>query len=139
VPAIAVSLHIGDRRQTRWAAAAQIARRVIDQVLAQHLEPHTVLNLNIPLLDGGAEPAGLRVVPISTSPLVESYATQVDQAGDKTFQASPDFAFRHTPPDSDVDALSKGYVTLTPLQFDLTHHQRLAAWVQRVECRGSSV
>ena len=51
VPAIAVSLHIGDRTKTRFDRAAAIARSVIDRILAHRegrLDAHAVINVNIP-------------------------------------------------------------------------------------------
>ena len=32
---------------------------------------------------------------------------------------------------ADVAALREGYITVTPLQFDLTHHATLKQWTQR--------
>src|SRR6185369_5084433 len=52
VPAIAVSLHMANMREpdeVLFAEAAQHGRRVIDRILAAgQLEPHTVLNINLP-------------------------------------------------------------------------------------------
>lgn len=128
VPAIAVSLHLGDRTRTRWADAADHARRVIDQLLAGPVEPHTVLNLNVPILDEGDPPTGLRVVPISTSPLVDQYDAVEHPAGHTTYQAMDSMAFRHMAPDTDVHALFERYITVTPLHFDLTLKSRLGSW-----------
>ena len=39
-------------------------------------------------------------------------------------------------PDTDVSALAENYITVTPLQFDLTDHsrlQQLKAWEWKVE------
>ena len=48
VPAIAVSLHLGDRSKIHYERAAEIARHAIDRVLQHPLEPHTCVNINIP-------------------------------------------------------------------------------------------
>lgn len=133
VPAIAVSLHIGDARKTRWARAAELARGVIEQAVQGPLRPHSVLNVNIPVLDGGAEPVGVRVVPISTSPLFDRYDESENPAGDRQYEAMGGLRFRHTPPDSDVEAVFARHITLTPLHFDMTDHARLAAWRSHVE------
>lgn len=128
VPSIAVSLHIGDPRKTRWDAAAAHARRAIDRIVAGPMRPHTVMNLNVPILDDGAEPAGIKVLPISTSPLVDEYDSSEDPTGDKSYRVRSSMRFRHTPPGSDVEALFQKYVTITPLHFDLTLHAALAEW-----------
>ncbi len=127
VPAIAVSLHIGDPSKTRWEAAAAHARAAIDRVLTGTIRRHTVINLNVPILDDGAEPRGIKVVPISTSPLVDEYDSSRDAAGDRHYRVRSSLAFRHTPRDSDVEALFAKYLTVTPLHFDLTDHAGLDA------------
>ncbi|MCE9590445.1 MAG: 5'/3'-nucleotidase SurE [Planctomycetes bacterium] len=128
VPAIAVSLHLGDSTRTRWDLASRHARAVISRLLEGPFEPHTVLNVNIPILDDGAEPLGLRVVPISTSPIIDSYSPTDEAGGDRSYNHDGGMGFHHTPPDSDVDAIFRRHITLTPLHFDLTHKGRLATW-----------
>ena len=132
VPSIAVSLHIGDPSKTRWHAAAAHARSAIDRILAGPLRPHSVINLNVPILDDGAEPRGTKVVPISTSPLIDDYESSEDETGDTSYRVRSSMSFRHTAPDSDVAALFAKYITITPLHFDLTLHSQLAAWGEHV-------
>jgi 5'/3'-nucleotidase len=139
VPAIAVSLHLGDRSRTRWAEAAAHARRVINRILAGPIEPHTVMNINVPILDEGDPPRGLRVVPISTSPLLDQYESLKQPAGHTAYQALDSMTFRHTPPDTDVHALFERYITLTPLHFDLTLRTRLDAWSEHFADDGPNV
>jgi 5'-nucleotidase len=138
IPAIALSLHVGGRA-VRWGQAAACVREALDLILRRPLKPHTVLNLNIPILDGGAPPRGLRVVPISTSPLLDSYQVQDGRGRSRDYTPGPHMRFRHTPPGSDVEALLQGYATLTPLHFDLTEHRQLASWARtmgRRDARG---
>lgn len=127
VPAIAVSLHIGDWDNIQFDAAASHARRVIDQMLAGPMEPHTVLNVNVPILDDG-EPRGLRVVPISKSPLIDDYDHHEHEDGARHFQSRSSMTFHDTPANTDVQALFDRYITVTPLHFDLTRHDLLPGW-----------
>ncbi len=133
VPSIAVSLHIGDPAKIRFDAAAGHARRVIDRIMAGPLEPHTVLNVNIPMLDDGAEPLDVRVVPVSTIPLIDGYDQHDHPSGDRHFTASSGMTWPHTPPDSDVGALFNRSITLTPLHFDLTLKSQLEAWATHMQ------
>ncbi|MCC7191806.1 MAG: 5'/3'-nucleotidase SurE [Phycisphaeraceae bacterium] len=132
IPAVAMSLHIGHPQKTDWSRATEISRRVIEQIIEHQLEKHTVLNVNIPVLDDGAEPIGTRVVPASTSPIVDEYHHELRMGGDRMFTAVPDLKFHHTPADSDVDAIYKKYITITPLRFDLTRHDHLDTWSERL-------
>ena len=128
VPAIAVSLHIGRWDVIPWQRAAEYARRAIDRVLAQRIPPHTVMNLNVPVLDDGAEPRGLRVVPVSTAPTLCEYDASVDADGNRHFAIRNSLAFHRRDPETDVDALFDRHLTLTPLHFDPTDHEQVARW-----------
>ena len=132
VPAIAVSLHIGERGKTPWRKAAAHAANVIRRIISRPLERHTLLNVNIPILDNDAEPAGVRVVPVNTSAIVERYDITRDELGFTHYQAQDGFAFIHTAADSDVDALFQRYITVTPLHFDLTAHEQIKDWEKRL-------
>ena len=50
----------------------------------------TVLNVNVPVLDGGREPVGTVVAPISTAQMIVEYEAQPD--GDATAEANPNGA-----------------------------------------------
>ena len=58
VPAIAVSLHVGDWDHDHWDRAAAHARTAIDALLEAGFDGGTVMNVNVPILDGGREPKG---------------------------------------------------------------------------------
>lgn len=128
IPSIAISLHIGNLAITRWDRASEIASKVIGQLLRGPIRKHTVLNVNIPILDHGAEPVGIRAVPISPSPIVDVYDCEHRSDGDRHFVAASHLKFHHTPAESDVDAIFQRYVTITPLHFDMTHRESLGEW-----------
>jgi len=133
VRAIAVSLFIGDRTQTRWLDAAAHAGRVIEKLLDGPHQPGQLLNMNIPILDNGFEPRGVRVSPLSRSPLTDRYNESADLAGDRCFEIESSIAFRHTPAESDVASIFDGYITLTPLLTDSTHGQGIDSWAGHVQ------
>lgn len=128
VPAIAVSLHVGDWDAIRWEAAARHARETIGRVLNGPIQPHAVINVNVPILDGGAEPVGVRAVPACTGPLTMEYHKSPDGEHD-TYQVANSMTFDRIHPDTDVDALFARYITITPLHYDLTHRGQLEGWV----------
>ena len=77
IPAIAVSLHIVYWYHDHWDRAAQHARRTIDELVKGPLDGHTLLNVNVPVLDGGAAPIGVKVAPASLSKMVVAYRENV--------------------------------------------------------------
>lgn len=133
ISSIAISLHLGDSARTRWDLASRHTRQVLAKLIAGPFEPHTVLNVNLPIFDNGEEPLGLRVVPASTSPLIDDYSHIDEGNGNNAYRANGGMSFHHTPPDTDVDAVFRRYITVTPLHFELTHKPRLALWDRFVQ------
>ncbi|MHC4220269.1 MAG: 5'/3'-nucleotidase SurE [Planctomycetota bacterium] len=138
VPAIAVSLHYGDRSRIHYARAAVIARAVIDRVLAccdGGLDSHGVININIPLTESDDAPVPpIRVVEMNAAPGTDVHERRVSPAGQVYYWASGSgMEFTHTAPDTDVEALGERCATVTPLTYVLTDHARLQTWKERLE------
>lgn len=132
---VAVSLEYSEHAQ--FDAAAGLARKVIEQILEQKdlgpqnstqkdSSPH-LFNLNIPtaaLEEGRVR--DLKIVPMGLDRYGESYEKRIDPRGRAYYWATNDPPPRPTDFETDLTALSKGYITLTPLHFDLTKYERLA-------------
>lgn len=131
---VAVSLEYTKVRPLNFPLAAELARRVIEQLLAHPCPPGTLYNVNIPSLERGPV-RGVRVVPQNLAPYIETFDRRVDPRGRTYFWTNPDFCCPDPHPDTDVTALGESYVTVTPLQFNLTDRARLAemrAWEWRL-------
>ncbi|MHC4992030.1 MAG: 5'/3'-nucleotidase SurE [Planctomycetota bacterium] len=146
VPAIAVSLEYGDRSKIHFARAAEIARAVIDRVLASNevgIESHTVINVNIPRTESADAPLPpIRVVEMNAAPGTDSYERRVNPFGQTYYWASGSgMEFTHTAPDTDVKALSERCVTVTPKIRDSylfsngTTPRRARSWPRPLENR----
>jgi 5'-nucleotidase len=117
---IAVSLEYAKLKPLDFATAARLARTVIEQIVARQPAKGSLFNVNIPNLDRGPV-RGVRVMPQNVAPYVEGYDRRRDPRGRLYFWSTPDFSCPQPLPDTDVTALAEGYITVTPLQFDLTH------------------
>ena len=117
---IAVSLEYTKPGPLDYPRAARIARRVIEQIMAQRPAAGTLFNINIPSLDRGPI-RGLRLVPQNVVPYRETLDRRVDPRGRVYFWTNADLCCPDPHPDTDVSAMAEGYVTVTPLQFNLTH------------------
>jgi 5'-nucleotidase len=122
---IACSLEYTKLAPLDFARGADLARRVIEQVLAHGPAEGTLFNVNIPSPEHGPV-RGIRVLPQNVAPYVETYDRRTDPRGRVYFWSGPEFHCPEPHPDTDVTALAEGYVTVTPLQFDLTHAALLA-------------
>jgi len=117
---VAVSLEYTQPAALDFPRGAAIARRVIEQLVAHKPVAGTLFNINIPSFDRGPV-RGVRVVPQHVIPYSETLDRRVDPRGRVYFWAKGDLVCPDLHPDSDVGALAEGYVTITPLQFNLTH------------------
>jgi 5'-nucleotidase len=123
---IAVSLEYTTKpKPMDFTRAADLARRVIVQILGHRPATGSLFNVNIPSLDRGPI-RGIRVVPQNVAPYVERYDRRTDPRGRVYFWSSPDFHCPDPHPDTDVTCMAEGYITITPLQFNLTRSDMLS-------------
>lgn len=117
ITSIAVSLEFDEHAD--FERAAVIARDVISQVLVLKGPEPQLYNLNIPTAAISGKP-NLRVVPMSIVRYGEKYIKRFDPRGRAYYWASNDPAPRATDTETDLSALEQGFVTLSPLQYDMT-------------------
>jgi len=122
--AIAVSLEYTKDAKLDWLNASKYAREVIVAILANKPAQGSLFNVNIPPLER-APLRGIKVMPQNVSVYREQFQRRVNPRGRMYFWSSPEFHCPDPHPDTDVTALAEGYITVTPLQFDLTHRGRL--------------
>jgi 5'-nucleotidase len=120
IPGIAVSLHRSreyDFTQAAWAAGV-VARHVLTHGLA----PRTFLNVNVP-----RDPArGFKVTVQTTRQQATAIREGVDPRGRKYYWVDEVVSEWALHPRSDVLAVTDGWISVTPLQTDLTSHAALA-------------
>ena len=51
----------------------------------------------------------------------ETFNRRIDPRGRVYFWTNPEYGCPEPQPDTDVTCLEEGYITVTPLQFNLTH------------------
>jgi 5'-nucleotidase len=126
VPGIAVSLetmegHIGD---IDFGPAARMASRVLRQVIENGLSHEILLNVNVPLLPE-EKIRGIKV----TRQGLRVYHSRLDERTDP--RSRPYYWIGGDAPTgvpergTDVGALAEGFVSITPLQLDLTAYRTL--------------
>jgi 5'-nucleotidase len=128
LPSVAVSLHLRAETSPDYKRSAKLARQTIEQILKAGLQPGQVASVNIPCLEPHQNPAGLKMVRQCTRPWTDTYERRQDPRGRDYFWNNSIFTLGPTDDDTDVAALRDGYITVTPLQFDLTDHGLLRKW-----------
>lgn len=128
--AIACSQSFAKVKPLEFKAGAVHARNMIEQILCTKPADGSLFNVNIPNLETGPV-KGVRVVPQNVAPYVEQFVRRVDPRGRTYFWMGNDFGCPEPHPDTDEIRLSEGYITITPLQFDLTNRAALAQLKQQ--------
>ena len=131
LPAVALSLYLRSEIPIDYPRTAGIAMTVIRQVLDAGLHGGQVVSVNIPPLRPHESPTGIKVVRQCTNAWNDTYEERTDPRGKRYYWNNTVFRLGSTDADTDVAALRDGYVTLTPLQFDLTHYPMMREWKDR--------
>jgi 5'-nucleotidase len=126
LPAIAVSLYQREDADNDMHRAARWAMPVIAR-LAGVVKPGEVASINLPALPSGEEPAGVRVCRQCLRPYTDTYEARDSPKGGRYYWNTSVFSLHDDTDDSDTAALRDGHITVTPLHFDLTAHNRLTA------------
>jgi 5'-nucleotidase len=115
VPSIAFSQSFAD--EMNYVQAAAFAKVIAAQVLESGLPAKTVLNVNVPT----GIPKGVRVTVQGTHHYEDSIAERLDPEGKKYYWVGG-VATGDSELDSDYTALEQGFISVTPLRLDFTHH-----------------
>ena len=123
IPAMAVSLE--RRGPANFAYAAGVARTVFDTFREKLLPDHVVINVNVP----GCPPEeiqGIRVLPHSTRGYDERFEQRPDGNGRQCYWLTGDIPNDSSIRNTDILALRQKFITITPLQLDITHYETLS-------------
>lgn len=136
IPSIALSqvyAREGMADAVPFDAARAWALRAIQPLLDSAMPPRTVFNINFPPINA-SQVKGIRAVrqgfhDYSRGSVVEGR----DPRGYKYYWFGLN-AIEHTlDHGTDLEAIDEGYISVTPLQLDLTHHETLAALAERFD------
>lgn len=122
ITSIAVSLQLPSDEQ--FPRAAQLARTVVEGLIASQPEKGSLYNVNIPRLDRG-DPKGIRVAHQALDVYRERYEARTDPLGRPYYWLLPAGIEPRPGARNDLLELADGYVTLTPLHFDMTNRREL--------------
>lgn len=123
IPAIGFSLG-NYSHQADMSTAGKIALDIAGRVLERKLPAGTLLNVNIPDLPM-KQVKGYRICRQARAKWDENFDERVDPHGRKYYWMIGNFVNYDTGEDTDEWALGNGYVSVGPVQFDLTAHQAI--------------
>ncbi|MEZ5680391.1 MAG: 5'/3'-nucleotidase SurE [Erythrobacter sp.] len=116
-----------------FGAAIEWGAKVLAPLLTTPLPKRTLVNVNFPAIPA-AEVKGIRAVrqgfhDYSRGTVVEGR----DPRGFKYYWFGLDSIEHTLDHGTDLEAIDEGYISVTPLQLDLTHHASLGALAERYE------
>ena len=128
VPSVAVSL---DRRETPmraldYRAAAEVARRVATWVLEHGLPSEVLLNVNVPHMPLEAL-KGVRLTRMGQRVYRDQLVRREDPWGKPYYWIGGEPPTGLPEEGTDIGALAQGYVSITPLQLDMTAYRAFDA------------
>lgn len=119
VPAVAASLVTRD--QTDFRAAADTVGNVMRQVLSRGLVRRLLLNINVPHRPA-AELKGVRITRLGTRVYEDTLVRKVDPRGRDYFWIGGEDPVWQPEEGTDFQTVHDGYVSVTPMQLELTDH-----------------
>jgi 5'-nucleotidase len=132
LPAIAVSLVMQPNSGQHFATAARVASELVMRVQRTPLHQATILNVNVPDLPYEAL-QGYRATRLGFRHRSERIVRSEDPRGRPVYWVGPAGAGQDAGSGTDFDAVANGFVSVTPLQIDLTRHvmlEDIREWLQ---------
>lgn len=126
VKGVAVSLDAPEHHQgvLDYSTAAVVARRVVEKVMADGLPEGVALNINVPYCKED-ELKGYMITRQGLRVYRDALDQRLDPRGRPYYWIGGEAPTGVDEPGTDFGALRAGYVSITPLQLDLTHYQAM--------------
>ncbi|HJP03699.1 MAG: 5'/3'-nucleotidase SurE [Chromatiales bacterium] len=123
LPAIAVSLCAED--PDHFATAAKAVCKLLGRLTLKPLSTDTILNVNVPDLPW-EEVKGFAATRLGFRHRSESVVKTTDPKGQPIYWVGPAGHGQDAGTGTDFHAVEQGFVSVTPLQIDLTRHESMA-------------
>lgn len=118
VPAVAVSLTETGNSED-FVLAAEFIRDLVPHLPAKGLPEGTLLNINVP--PGGGRDKGARITRLGTRRYRNSFDRRIDPRGLIYYWLAGELIEGEEAENSDVRAVHEGYISITPVHFNLTN------------------
>ena len=126
IPSIGFSL-LDSAHNADFSEAEQYIRKVTKEVLENGIDDGVCLNVNIPKRIKGEEIKGLKVCRQADANWQEEFEERTDPKGRTYYWLTGKFVNYDKGTDTDEWALANHYVSVVPVQFDVTAHSSLAS------------
>jgi 5'-nucleotidase len=128
IPSIAVSLTTYE--EADFGVAARFGAELAKFVVQRGLPPGTLLNVNVPALPV-EKMRGVKITSQGRSSWDDSFDVRRDPSGREYFWLTGHMSLLDTDPDADERVIRDGYISVTPIHYDLTdreHLEQMKSW-----------
>ncbi|MCM8825573.1 MAG: 5'/3'-nucleotidase SurE [Candidatus Omnitrophica bacterium] len=125
IPAFAISLDTLENPD--FSFAANFAKELALLIVRNHIPENIVLNVNVPC----GRPRGVKIVPLSKARYMERYEKRINPRKKEYWWLMGEFMEETDVGDSDIRWIREEFITITPLNIDLTDYdclKLLAGW-----------
>ena len=122
LPALAISLASSEPKH--FETAAQVAVVLLNKIIQTPLPKDTLLNVNVPDLPY-SKLQGYQSTRLGQRHKSEAVIKSFDPRGREIFWVGPPGSEQDAGKGTDFFAIKNGYVSVTPLQLDLTRYERM--------------
>jgi len=119
IPSIAFSALVGE--QFSFEACAVFAAELTRLVLERQRRSDIILNVNFPVRPF----RGVKITRLGKRIYSEGVIERLDPRGRKYYWIGGDAPSWHPGEGTDFEAVQNGYISITPLHLDLTHHESI--------------
>ena len=120
IPSVAISLEISESSPDIQGAAV-IAKEIIGHIINKELPRGTLLNVNIPLISKD-KIKGIKITRQFSGDFDEHYDRRTDPRGIAYYWIAGTGWPKIDVVGTDMHALKEGYISITPLRYDLTDY-----------------
>lgn len=132
VPSLAISL--SSKRGEHFATGAKVARQLVEGLLVEGLKDPMLLNVNVPDVPLSAL-RGKQVTRLGRRHKAEPVIRQLNPRDETVYWVGPAGSAQDAGVGTDFHAVAEGYVSVTPLQIDLTRYGQMDSLRRWVETR----
>lgn len=123
IPSIAISIY-GDKDEMNYDGASYYSCKIIENSIRNNIPNNLVLNVNVPSLDR-KDIKGIKLSHLGNRKYTNSFEKREDPMGKTYYWLAGSLIEIKNSKDSDVESVKDGYISVTPLHFDLTDYNYL--------------
>ena len=131
IPSIAVSLVLNGKEH--YETAAKLVRKLVERNITDPLPTDSILNINVPDVPF-EQIKGVRATRLGFRHKSEPAVKALDPHNRPIYWIGPAGPGQDTGVGTDFHAIAVGYVSVSPIKFDLTAHasiEKVATWFER--------